>query len=110
MADWEVWRHGDDGRPERVAAYGDRVTALVTVLAVEAGGRPFKPHEVLGPPGPVVVTNRDLYLRLTALGDELDRSDHALLDYLCGLLSVSRVRARVGAGGPGGAAGADHLG
>jgi hypothetical protein len=93
MADWEVWRHGDHGRPERVAVAGDRVAALVTVLAIEAGGREAKPHEVVGPPGPVVVTNRDLYLRLVGLGRDLAGSGRALLDYLCALSAVSRVLA-----------------
>jgi hypothetical protein len=90
MADWEVWRHSDLGRPERVAVHADRVAALVDVLMVEADGRSAKPYEVVGPPGPVVVTNRELYLRLLGLGRELTGSGRALLDYLCALSAVSR--------------------
>ena len=95
MADWEVWRQDDDGQRSLVAVYPDRVHALACVLVYQAGQGlevdPAKPgYEVLGPPLPAVVTNRDLYLRLLALGEHLTGSARALLDYLCALWAVSQ--------------------
>ena len=78
MADWEVWRQDDNGQRSSVAAYPDRVHALACVLVFQAGqgirgpGTPASSaYEVVGPPEPAVVTNRDLYLRLLALGEHL---------------------------------------
>jgi hypothetical protein len=96
MAGWEVWRQDDNGQRSLMAAYPDRVHALACVLVYQAGGGnefgyPDKQrYEVLGPPGPVVVTNRDLYVRLLTLGEHLNDSSRALLDYLCALWAVSQ--------------------
>jgi hypothetical protein len=89
MADWEVWRKDDHGRSELVSTHGDRVEALAAVLSAEAGAPHRRGYEIVGPPAPVVVTNRDLYLRLLWLGHHLAAADRALLDYLCALWAVS---------------------
>jgi hypothetical protein len=93
MADWEVWRQDETGQRSAVAAYPDRVHALACVLVFQANAPSYpgkQRYEVLGPPGPIVVTNRDLYLRLLALGEHLTGSGRALLDYLCALWAVSQ--------------------
>jgi len=92
MAGWEVWRQDETGPPAPVAAYPDRVHALACVLVFQAGHEyPEKlRYEVLGPPGPAVRTNRDLYLRLLALGDHVTGTGRALLDYVCALWAVSQ--------------------
>jgi len=96
MADWEVWRQDDNGQRSSVAAYPDKVHALACVLVFQAGQGyedqyPGKQrYEVVGPPEPTVSTNRDLYLRLLALGEHLTETGRALLDYLCALWAVSQ--------------------
>ena len=87
MADWEVWRQDDSGQRSSVAAYPDKVHALACVLVFQAGQGyevryPGKPrYEVVGPSEPTVATNRDLYLRLLALGEHL--TDGRGLDSVC---------------------------
>jgi hypothetical protein len=90
MADWAVWRQDDNGQRFLVETYHDRVQALARMLAFESGHPHKQMYEVLGPREPVVITNRDLYLRLVALGDHLQVVGRALLDYLCALWTVSR--------------------
>jgi hypothetical protein len=96
MAGWEVWRQDDNGQRCPVAVYSDRVHALACVLVYQSGPG-FEPrypgkqrYEVTGPPTHAVVTNRDLYLRLLALGEHLSQTGRALLDYLCALWAVSQ--------------------
>ncbi len=93
MAEWEVWRQDDNGQRFLVQAYPDRVSALARLYWLDSGYRHKQLYEVTGDRRPTVCTNRDLYLRLVGLADE--RSDRALLDYLCALWSVSRPLASV---------------
>jgi len=88
MAEWAVWRTDDNGARFEVSTHRDRVLALAQVMLFESGHPHKQLYEVVGDRQPVVVTNRDLYLRLVALGEEL--AGRALLDYLCGLWAVSR--------------------
>src|SRR5262245_54225094 len=90
MTAWEVWRTDDDGERTQVATYPDRIEALAQILVVEAGHPHKQHHDVVGDRRPVLITNRDLYVYLVALGEELVADGRALLDYLCALWSVSR--------------------
>jgi hypothetical protein len=94
MAEWEVWRQDENGQRYLVDAYHDRIHALARMLAFEAGFSHNRyPHkqvyEVVGERRPTLQTNRDLYLRLVAVGDNLAVTGRALLDYLCALWLVS---------------------
>src|SRR5262245_29643063 len=90
MKEWEVWRTDDSGVRTRVAAYPDRIEALAQILVLEAGHPHKQHHEVVGDRRPLLTTNRDLYVYLVGLGEELVADGRALLDYLCALWSVSR--------------------
>ena len=90
MAGWDVWRQDEHGQRYLVATYHDRVQALARFLVLESGHPHKQIYEVVGSRDPAVVTNRDLYLRLVALGDHLAVTGRALLDYLCALWVVSR--------------------
>jgi hypothetical protein len=90
MADWEVWRQDDNGHRFLVAACDDRIQAIAQVMIFEAGHPHKQIYDIAGPRTPVVRTNRDLYLRLIALGEHLNRTGRALLDYMCALWTVSR--------------------
>jgi hypothetical protein len=90
MADWEVWRQDDNGNRYLVAAHHDRVQALAQVMIFEAGHPHKQSYEIVGERVRTVHTNRDLYLRLVAVGEHLSSNGRALLDYLCSLWTVSR--------------------
>lgn len=90
MTEWGVWRQDDNGQRFLVDTYHDRIQALARVLVFESGHPHKQMYEVLGSRDPVVITNRDLYLRMLALGDHLAVTGRALLDYLCALWTVSR--------------------
>lgn len=88
MTTWQLWRQ-DEGNRYPVASYGDRVTALAQALILQSRGRPV-PLEIQGPRARAVVTNRDLYLRVLWLGEEMKTSGRTLSEYLRGLWLVSR--------------------
>src|SRR5687767_104637 len=90
MADWEVWRQDDNGHRYLMTTYQDRVQALARLLVLESGHPHKQMYEVIGPRQPVVITNRDLYLRVLVLGDQLATTGRALLDFLCAMWTVSR--------------------
>jgi hypothetical protein len=90
MTEWEVWRQDDDGHRYLMISYHDRIHALARLLVLESGHPHKQMYEVMGPTRPVVITNRELYLRLVALGDYLAGTERALLDYLCALWTVTR--------------------
>lgn len=90
MADWEVWRTDDNGARFLVATHPDRIQAMAQTLVFESGHPHKQFYEVVGDRRPIVVTNRDLYVRLVQLGEALTADGRALLDYLCSLWAVSR--------------------
>ncbi len=90
MAAWEVWRQDENGHRYLVATYHDRIQALARVLVLESGHPHKQLYDIAGTRDPAVITNRDLYVRLVALGDHLGVIGRPLLDYLCALWLVSR--------------------
>jgi hypothetical protein len=90
VAEWEVWRQDDNGNRFRMSVYGDRVEALARVLALESGLVHKQTYWVAGPPGPVCVTNRDLYLRLVGEGERMNANGRSLAEFLRAWWLVSR--------------------
>lgn len=90
MTTWQLCRQDDNGNRYLIATYGDRVAAMAQALIFESGYQHRQLYEVLGPRGPVVVTNRDLYLRILWLGEEMKTSGRTLSEYLRALWLVSR--------------------
>jgi hypothetical protein len=80
--EWEV-REPEERR--RISVHRDRVEALAVVLGAAPGSR-----ELTGPPGPVCVTNRDLYARLVEAGDDMNTAGRTLAEFLRSWWQVGR--------------------
>ena len=63
MGTWDVMRRGDHDDRYRMATHESRIAAMAHALALESGPQ-RETYWVLGPPGPVLRTRRDLYLHL----------------------------------------------
>lgn len=86
---WDVMRQGDSGDQSRVSTHDTRVGALAQVLVLESGVPHKQTYWVVGPPGPVNRTNRDLYLHFLRLGRQAKATSWSLSAYLRGLWKVS---------------------
>ncbi|MEU6040123.1 hypothetical protein ABZ801_32430 [Actinomadura sp. NPDC047616] len=89
MQTWDVMRQDDNGNEFHVAAHDSRIAALAQVLALESGVPHKQMYWVSGPPGPVVRTNRDLYLHFLHLGQEARAASWSLSAFLRALWKVS---------------------
>jgi hypothetical protein len=89
MQTWDVIRRDGNGRQSRVAAHVSRIDALAQVLSMESLEPVGGPSWVAGPPGPVMRTNRDLYLHFLGLGRQLRTAAWSLSAYLRALCKVS---------------------
>ncbi|KAB2352623.1 hypothetical protein [Actinomadura rudentiformis] len=89
MDRWIVVRQDDLGNEFPVAAHESRIAALAQVLILESGVPHKQLYWVSGPPGPVLHTNRDLYLHFLHLGQEARARSWSLSAFLRSLWKVS---------------------
>lgn len=89
MDTWDVMRQDDIGNEFHVAAHDTRIGALAQVLVLESGAPDGQRYRVDGPPGPVVRTNRDLYLHFLHIGQEARAASWSLSAFLRALWKVS---------------------
>lgn len=89
MQGWDVMRQGDNGDQDRVSSHDTRIGALARMLEMDSGVPHKQVYWVAGPPGPVVRTNRDLYLHLLRLGRQARSGSWSLSAFLRGLWKAS---------------------
>jgi hypothetical protein len=86
---WDVMRQGDSGDQSRVSRHDTRIGALAQVLVLESGVPHKQVYWVEGPLGPVLRTNRDLYLHFLRLGRQAKSTSWSLSAFLRGLMKVT---------------------
>lgn len=86
---WDVMRQSEIGDQSKVSTHDSRVGALAQVLVLESGVPHKQVYWVVGPPGPVYRTNRDLYLHFLKLGRQAKVTSWSLSAFLRGLWKVS---------------------
>ncbi|MFC6936564.1 hypothetical protein ACFQHO_44080 [Actinomadura yumaensis] len=89
MDTWDVMRQDDIGNEFHVASHDTRIGALAQVLVLESGAPHKQTYWIDGPPGPVVRTNRDLYLHFLHIGQEARAASWSLSAFLRALWKVS---------------------
>lgn len=90
MAQWRLWRRDDNGNQYLIQASEDRMAVLARLLAFEAGHHHKQLYWLTGPAEPTLRTNRDLYVRLLAIGRQLRAGGRDLATFLCAWWHLSR--------------------
>ncbi|MBW8487126.1 hypothetical protein [Actinomadura parmotrematis] len=85
MGTWELMRQDDNGVEYPMGSHASRAGALARLLVFESGVPHKQTYWVAGPAEPVLRTNRDLYLHLLRLGQDLRAASWSLSGYLRGL-------------------------
>lgn len=91
---WEVLRETGDDQRTRLNVFDDRVTALAEVLVLQSGPDAEQGYSVAGPSEPACRTNRDLYQRLVAAGEQMDASGRSLEAFLRSWWLIGRTLAQ----------------
>jgi hypothetical protein len=83
---WQLWRQDDNGNRYRMKIFDDRLAALAEALVFTARGH-RQLYDVVGPPGPALRTNADLYAlcrKIPAIAGDRDLRTYLLTLYRLG--------------------------
>jgi len=86
---WDLMRQDDNGNKVRVASHGTRISALAQLMTFESGAQHKQTYWLDGPEGPVLTTNRDLYLHVLKIGRDARAASWSLSAFLRTLWKTS---------------------